>query len=111
MNLSIHFDEPYIRREQISRLQPTDLNDFYASASEVDRLNLFFVLLNTLHSLEQDGDPVLEAHLCFLLAYYLFVPLTPPGSCALALHYIRQAVALHPLPEYREWLERMEQGN
>ena len=33
MNLSIHFDEPYIRREQISRLQPTDLNDFYASAS------------------------------------------------------------------------------
>lgn len=111
MKLSIRFEAPYLSREQLSTLRPTDLNDFYASASEIDRLNLFFVLLNTLHTLEQDGNPVLEAHLCFLLAYYLFVPLTPPGSCSLALHYIQRALELHPLPEYQEWLTLIEKGN
>lgn len=111
MDIQINFSKPLLERNQIPELQTEDLNRFYASATEVDRLNLFFVLLNTLQSMEHDPEPVLEARLCFLMAYYLFVPLTPPGSCTLALHYMRRAMDLHPLPEYQEWLCLMEKGN
>lgn len=110
MKLSVDFGSPRLDWDTVERVTPTDLNDFYASASEVDRLNLFFVLLNTLND-DAAHAPVREAHLCFLLAYYLFVPLTPPGSASLALHYIRRAIALDPKAEYREWLALIERGN
>lgn len=88
-----------------------DLDSFYASAGEVDQLNLFFQLEASFHRYLAEGRAELAAHLAFLTAYYLFTPLTPPASWELALHYIREAVRLAPCPEYREWLVLMEKGN
>lgn len=88
MTLRIDWDQPVLAGELVPRLQPGDLDDFYAGAS---------------------GEEA--ARLALLTAYYLFVPLTPPGSQALALHYIREAITLDPRAEYREWLALMEQGN
>ena len=73
--------------------------------------NLFFLLLNSCHRYLDRGERERAARLCFLMAYYLFVPLTPPGSQPLAMHYIRRAVELHPLEEYRKWQAWMERGN
>lgn len=53
----------------------------------------------------------MAAHASFLIAYYLFILLTPPGSAQLALHYINQAITLNPLPLYSEWLALIEKGN
>ena len=111
MKLTIDFSEPVFARETVLQIQPTDLNDFYAGASDFDKHNIFFMLLTSLHHYEDLGDKVRAAHLSFLAACYLFIALTPPGSCLLALHYIKQAIALHDTPEYRKWLALMEKGN
>ena len=111
MKLTIDFSEPVFARESVLQIQPTDLNDFYADASDFDKNNIFFMLLTSLHHYEDLGDKVRAAHLGFLAAYYLFIALTPPGSCLLALHYIKKAIALHDTPEYRKWLALMEKGN
>lgn len=107
MDLHINWVNPVLT--DIRSVTPSHLDEFYISASETDRLNLFFVLLATLHV--HEAEPEAAAHLCFLMAYYLFVPLTPPGSQALALHYIRRAVALNPKDEYITWLTLIEKGN
>ena len=88
MKLTIDFSEPVFARETVLQIQPTDLNDFYAGASDFDKNNIFFMLLTSLHHYEDLGDKVRAAHLSFLAACYLFIALTPPGSCLLALHYI-----------------------
>ena len=111
MKMKIDFSEPIIKEEEVLGITPTDLNGFYASASDFDRTNLFFILLTSLQHYEGEEESEKAAHLSFLAAYYLFVPLTPPGSCLLALHYIRKAIALSPKEEYREWLALMEKGN
>lgn len=111
MELKIDFGEPIIKKELVLSIQPTDLNDFYATASDFDKDNLFFVLLTSLHHFEESNDTQIAAHLSFLLAYYLFVPLTPPGSFYLALHYINKAISLNPISEYKEWLELIKKGN
>lgn len=111
MELKIDFGNPIIGEEQLTRLTADDLNDFYASASEINRLNLFFVLLNSLHHYEKRGRSKQAAYLSFLAAYYLFVPLTPPGSSSLALHYIKKSIILDPKPEYQEWFALMQKGN
>lgn len=111
MELYIDFSAPVLPAETASALQMSDLNDFYGSASDFDKSNLFFVLLTSLHHYEDAGDRPLAAQLSFLAAYYLYIALTPPGSQELALHYIRRAIALHPTPLYQEWLGLIEQGN
>lgn len=111
MELRIDFGQPVLRRELAEALRETDLNDFYATASDFDKSNLFFVLLTSLHHYEDAGDARLAAHLSFLAACYLYIALTPPGSQELALHYIRRAAALEPLPLYREWETLIRKGN
>lgn len=111
MELKIDFGEPILHKEQAAALDVRDLDSFYAAASEVEQLNLFFILLASLHHYEDRGDARLAAHLSFLTAYYLFTPLTPPGSWPLAVHYMEKALRLDPQPEYREWKELMERGN
>ncbi|MDO5400598.1 MAG: hypothetical protein Q4F17_06415 [Eubacteriales bacterium] len=106
MKLKINWNDPIL--SNALSVTPGDLDRFYLSASETDRLNLFFVLLGSYHACEDSRE---GAHLCFLMAYYLFVTLTPPGSQALALHYIRRAIALDPREEYETWLTLMEKGN
>ncbi len=111
MKLKIDFGEPVLDKELAESLELRDLDDFYAASSEPDQLNLFFILLASLHHYEDAGDTVLAAHLSFLAAYYLFTPLTPPGSWPLSMHYIEKAVCLDPKPEYLEWRELMAGGN
>lgn len=111
MELKIDFGEPIIGPEQAAALTCGDLDAFYCASSELDGLNLFFILLASLHHYEDAGDFGLAARLSFLAAYYLFTPLTPPGSWPLAMHYIEKALRLDPRPEYREWRELMEKGN
>ena len=111
MKIKIDFGEPIIAASDVMSLMPTDLNDFYAEASDLDKSNLFFVLLVSAQYYENEKDKEKAAHLYFLTAFYLFVPLTPPGSCMLALHYIKKTLVLNPLPEYQEWLELIQKGN
>ena len=111
MKLTIDFGNPIFDEETASALTPNDLDDFYISASELDRLNLFFELEATFHQYLDAGKKELAAHLAYLTAYYVFTPLTPPASCELALHYIKEALRLAPCQEYQDWLELIEKGN
>ena len=48
MKIRIDFANPLIFREQLEILSANDLNDFYGDASDFDRTNLCFVLLNSI---------------------------------------------------------------
>ena len=111
VKVKIDFDKPVIGKDHVLEIDSGDLDSFYACAPATDRSNLFFILLASLHYYEENGDTVRAAHLSFLAAYYVFTPLTPPGSHFLALHYMNKAISMHPLPEYKEWLAVMEKGN
>lgn len=111
MVMKIDFDEAIIGKDCVMEISIEDLDDFYVSASDIDRGNLFFILLSSLHYYEESGDTVRAAHLSYLTAYYVFSPLTPPGSHYLALHYMRKALSMNQLLEYKEWLSIMEKGN
>lgn len=76
MEMIINFSEPIIRKDKVLAISPTDLENFYLSASDYDKNNLFFVLLTSAHHYEDSGDSVEAAHLNFLMAYYLFITLT-----------------------------------
>ena len=111
MNICVDFSEPVIQKEKVLEIRPLDLDEFYMTASDFDKSNLFFILLASLYHYEDTGDSVRAAHLSFLAAYYLFITLTPPGSFNLALHYINKAISLNHLAEYDEWLILIEKGN
>lgn len=111
MTIQIDFGEPIFPAATVQQICPNDLNDFYCTASDFDKSNIFFMLLTSLHHYEDQGQTALAAHLSYLIAYYLFIALTPPGSCHLALHYINKAIALNPCDEYMEWLELINRGN
>ena len=108
MKLHIDWDRPVFPAGSVLAIEPRDLDDFYVQASDLDKGNLFFVLLTSFHHYLDKGDQPRAAHLSFLIAYYLFTPLTPPGCWPLAIHYIRRAVDLNPLPQYREWRSIIE---
>ena len=109
--LGIDWENPLICAEKALDIRCSDLDDFYAGASDADRMNLFFVLLCSLHRCIEDNWQAEAAHLSFLIAYYLFVPLTPPASQELAAYYIRQAISINPCEEYSRWLALIDQGN
>lgn len=111
MTLKINWEEPIIQENAVFQIQPSDLDIFYTTASDFEKSNLFFVFLASFHYYMDKRESDKAAHLSFLMAYYLFVVLTPPGSCELAMHYINQAIALNPLEEYKEWLRLIEKGN
>lgn len=111
MALKINWKEPIIQESDVMQIQPSNLDDFYVTADNFDKTNLFFVLLTSLHHYLDKGKQENAAHLSFLIAYYLFITLTPPGSWELAVHYIKQAISLNPLEEYKEWLPLIEKGN
>ena len=111
MELRIDFTEPLLSAGVAHKLQTADLDNFYAAHDDNDRNNLFFVLLASYQHYAAQDEKELAAHLAFLLAYYLFVALTPPASAELAAYYIRQAISLNPLDEYEKWRQLMERGN
>ena len=69
------------------------------------------MLLTSMHHYEDQQKTELAAHISYLIACYLFVTLTPPGSGQLALYYITKAIELHPCDEYMEWLMLIKKGN
>lgn len=111
MKLEINWAEPVIKEQEVFQIEPVDLSDFYIAAEDFDKSNLFFVLLTSFHHYLDKEDNQRAAHLSFLMAYYLFITLTPPGSSDLAMHYIKQSICLNPLHEYKEWLPLIEKGN
>lgn len=111
MELKIDWGDPVIPEKEVLQIQPTDLNDFYCTATDLDKNNIFFMLLTSAHHYEDLGDFRKAAHLNYLIAYYLFVALTPPGSCRLAQHYISNALKWNPCDEYRQWLDLIQKGN
>lgn len=111
MKIKIDFEHPYYNEKNILELTVNDLDNFYADANKIDRLNLFFVLEASLHRFEADKNTKAAARCAFLMAYYLFVPLTPPASFELAEFYIDKAFAWDATPEYRQWKEIIDAGN
>ena len=111
MKIMIDFGHPYFEEEVLLGLTPDDLNCFYADASEVDRLNLFFVLEASLHRLQGKERMKTAAYCAFLMAYYLFIALTPPASFELAEFYIARALEWDETPEYRQWKAIIDEGN
>ena len=80
MKITIDFGHPYFEEEVLLGLTPDDLNCFYADASEVDRLNLFFVLEASLHRL-QGKERMKTAAYCAFLS----LELTQPLCCLLSV--------------------------
>lgn len=78
MKIKIDFRRPYFDEETIFKLSLNDLDDFYTDENDVNRLNLFFVLEATLHKFQGKNSVKAAARCAFLMAYYLFIPLTPP---------------------------------
>lgn len=111
MEIKIDFGQPYFDEETIVELTQDDLNCFYAAENEVNRLNLFFVLEASLHKFQSKKNMKAAARCAFLMAYYLFVPLTPPASMELSEFYINKALEWDETPEYRQWKEIIDEGN
>lgn len=113
MILEINWQEPIIKEEDVLSIQIYDLDDFYVKfISDIgSRYNLFFLMLASLNHYSEKNDKEKAAHLSFLIAYYLFIALTPFDSYLLALYYIKQAISLNPLDIYIKWLKIIEKGN
>ncbi len=113
MKISIDFGHPYFDEKAIFEMTLNDLNDFYGDEDEVDRLNLFFELEASLHRFQRENSLKAAARCAFLMAYYLFIVLTPPASLELADYYIDRALEWDDTPEYRQWRESidMDMGN
>ena len=111
IKINIDFEHPYFDEKTIFELTPADLNDFYTDESEVNRLNLFFVLEASLHKFQRGNSVKAAARCAFLMAYYLFIPLTPPASFELAEFYIDRALEWDETPEYSQWKKLIDQGN
>ena len=112
MELKIDFGRPIFEEDIAWGITPEDLNDFYSGANELDTLNLFFMLEASFHKYLSEDKHDLASHFAFLIAYYVFIPLTPPASYHLALHYINEAIKLSPHNEnYVNWLEMIKNGN
>ncbi len=111
MKINIDFGHPYFDANTIFKLELNDLDCFYQDENEVNQLNLFFVLEASLHKFQSEKDAKAAAHCAFLMAYYLFTPLTPPASFELAKYYIDRALEWNETPEYREWKNLIDKGN
>ncbi len=111
MNLYIDFNYSFISENQVLNVSTYDVDCFYSSSTEIERLNFFFVLLNTFHLLSKKSDNEKAAHISYLISYYLFTALTPPGSESLALYYGECSISLSPLTKYKEWLLVVKNGN
>lgn len=111
MKLAIKWENPILSDVDIMEIQESDLDNFYANASDTDKTNLFFMLLATAQYSLDIGYKKEAAHLNYLIAYYLFTALTPQVFDILAKHYIKSAIDLNPLPRYMEEAAFIENGN
>ena len=56
MKIRIDFEHPYFDEKVIVKLTLNDLDCFYADENEVNRLNLFFVLEESLHRFQSGNS-------------------------------------------------------
>lgn len=104
MSFRIDVNNPEIDEENILNISLVDLDDFYVETQHnYKQYDLFFVLLSLYNYYLDTGKKHIAAHLSFLMAYYLFLPLTPAKSLELAYYYIKKAVELNPKDEYIHW--------
>lgn len=108
---NLNWGNPIIKEADVLSITTDDLCAVYESASDLNKGNLFFVLLASFFDYTEQEKQEAAAHLSFLIAFYLFMIHTPPGSQALAMHYIKQAVALNPADQYKAWVSLIEKGN
>ena len=111
MKIKIDFEHPYFDKDAIFFLTINDLNCFYSDENEINRLNLFFILEASLHKFQSEKNRKAAARCAFLMAYYLFIPLTPPASFDLAEFYIDRALEWDETPEYRQWKKAIDERN
>lgn len=69
------------------------------------------MLLTTYFQQLEKQNLIHAAHLCYLMSYYIFMMLVPPGSEDIALYYAKQAYRLHPCEKYLSWVPYVEEGN
>lgn len=50
--------ELIIGKDKVLEIGSKDLDDFYVSESDIDRMSLFFILLTSLHYYEENGEDV-----------------------------------------------------
>ena len=63
MRLKIDFDEPIIQENDVMKIQPSDLDDFYVAednSNNSDKTNLFFVLLTSFHYYLDKGEQKMQ---------------------------------------------------
>ena len=100
-----------IPESDILKVTPELLDDLYFDKTESEQTNVFFILLNEYYYLKNKKLLKEVAHVCYLISYYLFVPLTPPASEELALIYAEKAIEFDKILKYDEWLEYVKKGN
>ncbi|OYO59730.1 hypothetical protein C8E03_11759 [Lachnotalea glycerini] len=105
------FESEVIPINLITQLTEKELDDLYSSNDETLQFNVFFILLNEYHYLKKEKAKEELAHVCYLLSYYLFIPLTPPHSEELALAYAEEALNYSENSKYAEWIEEVKRGN
>lgn len=99
--IELDYENPLFSEASVIELTMESLNDFYAETQNSYRqYELFFVLLNSLHKYLGQGKKEVAAKISFLLAYYLFIALTPIANLELALHYVEKAIELDSKAEY-----------
>ncbi len=109
--IKIDFNIHYLEKKEVMCITQRELIDFYGSASKDDRYNLVFVLMNTFNVNKQENAEDCAAHTASLLAFYLFVLLTPCGSEEISMYYINEAIKLNPSKENQELKVLIEKGN
>lgn len=104
MSFKINTDDPVIKEEDVLEISLVDLDAYYVETQHsYKQYDLFFVLLSLFNRYLDSGKKDIAAHLSFLMAYYLFMPLTPAESLDLAYYYIKKAVELNPRADYVQW--------
>lgn len=113
MDLLSHFEfhSQLIPVKNIFDLTEAILSDLYTQSNEVEGLNIYFHLQYNYYSLLKNNHFKEAAHICYLMSYYLFVPLTPPHSESLALEFATKAEELNPNEKYVQWIEYVLKGN
>jgi len=113
MDIKEYFDYygPVIPIERTMELSEKDLDDLYVSGNDIDKMKVFFHLLNKYFYLKQYDAKKEIAHICYLISYYVFHPLTPPHSESIALEFAKKALQYNNDTNYREWMEEVFRGN
>ena len=84
----LDYENPTLSEENVRKISINALNDFYGETqNSYKQYDVFFVLLSSLNYYLDVVEKEIAAKLSYLIAYYLFIALTPISYLELALHY------------------------